>query len=165
MRCQSSQYFFPGVPSVIGAKQGEETAVQEGIIAFRAVDRGNTFLEIFQCCLGVRAVFNDRKKKLFFRILSVKELINGHSLKRQHNRNMVIVRYLPKDFCWNVGIHDHLSVSRQPNQFCNLKFRQLPVVAVNPGGVFLRASGYKMLPGRLGIHVTDIGLPIRFSNG
>jgi len=144
--CESCQSFLAGVPAVILPDDGEKSAVEECLVAFRTVYTSKASPEVFHCLFRIGTALYHGKQKLLFLVLTLKESINRHGLRRQHYGNMVVVAYMPQQFAWNVGVHNDLPDGRQADQFGHLKTGQFKAVAGYPVFVFLRRPADKMFP-------------------
>ena len=75
---------------------GIKTTIRKFTVVFRTIDSLQALSVIGKCSIRIRSFQNFLVDKLLLRIRTVKEAVNGHALWTQHNRNMVIVRNLPK---------------------------------------------------------------------
>ena len=101
---------FSRVFAVILSNDGEKSAARVFVIMLPTVDTRKTLSVVFHYRLGIFAAVDDTQKKLFVRILSVKEALDTHGRGREHNGNVVIVGYFLQDINRNVCVYDHLFV-------------------------------------------------------
>ena len=102
--------FFSCIGSAILSYNCEEPTVCIFVIVLFAVDKGKTAPVIFHNGFAVFAAVNHTEDKQFFGIASVKETLNTHGLRREHDSNMIVVRNFFQYIDRDIGINDHFPI-------------------------------------------------------
>ena len=86
--CQRGQHLFARVYALLPL-QREEPALRKGSAALRAVDEGDTGLEVGERRFRIGAGLNDGEQKLLFLIRPVEEALDGGRLLGKQNRHAI----------------------------------------------------------------------------